>query len=148
VRLEHFPQKSWDDIEYEVAQLLGEMLYQSGSLAADIVSFDRNSSSLSPQDILFLVGVVCGFCNPKPKPFCMNGLSTLRRTLERAEVFVHGPASRADLRHLWGWIAYLNWSLPVGLPARSWTSEPEMLNLLSLRELSRWDSFALVMIMQ
>ena len=128
IRPEDFTQKSWDEIEYETALLLRELLRQSVDNIEPRPLLSWSSSTLSPQESLLLYCAICGFRNSSAAPFRYD--SAVQEELSKAEIFQDLPGADVDLADR---AIRLGRSLPFGMLGHHW--QPELQNRLSLRDL-------------
>ena len=139
VRSEDLAQKSWDQIEYEVALLFRELRRQTDDKLKPRPLLPWRSSTLSPQESLLLYCAAFGFRNSSTAPFGTCDISAVQEELSKAAIFVRDrdlPGANVNLTDR---VIRLGRSLPFGMLGDHW--QPELKNRLSLRDLYKLAEF-------
>ena len=122
IRADDFHQKSWDEIEMNLARLLCELLYWSGR---DAEHRFQAPSELFPEDILQLCGAISGTSLCIAEPFEMCDVRDVRRVLFQSSIFNHGPGKRSleelSVSKIQQWSDRLEYLLSVSLPKQTWS---------------------------
>ena len=136
INAEDLTQKSWDQIEYEVALLFRELRRQIDERIKPGPLLPWGSSTLSPQESMLLYCAASGFRNASPAPLGMCDISAVQLELSRAAIFARDQDYlRFDVNRM----VRLGRSLPFGMFVNHW--QLDLQNRLSLHDLCRLVQF-------